>query len=178
MTSPDQPDWAKAAAAELRSAVIWQSNTANAQIAQALVEAELRGTTHLIAIIADIREKSGVGAKPMLDELADAIAAEIATQARRVPGDAVDDFLAEVRAEIIRARVKFPGDNLTTIALMEEVGEVAKAVLDESPERVRKEAVQVACMAARLVLDGDSSTTAYRAQRSGQPPLVATKGGA
>lgn len=84
----------------------------------------------------------------------------------------VEGFLADVRVEIVRARTKFPGDNLTTIALMEEVGEVAKAVLDETPERVRKEAVQVACMAARLVLDGDSSTTAYRAARSGQLPLT------
>jgi len=81
----------------------------------------------------------------------------------------VDDFLAEVKAEITRARAKFPGDNLTTIALMEEVGEVAKAALDESPEALRKEAVQVACMAARMALDGDSSTDAYRARRGLQP---------
>lgn len=43
-------------------------------IAAALAEAEREATTNLISIIADIRMKSGVGAKPMLGELADAIA--------------------------------------------------------------------------------------------------------
>jgi hypothetical protein len=36
-----------------------------------------RDTTHLLSVIADIREKTGVGAKPMLSELADVIAARI-----------------------------------------------------------------------------------------------------
>jgi putative DNA primase/helicase len=85
--------------------------------------------------------------------------------------DAVIDFLLEVRAEVDRARAKFPGDNLTTIALFEEAGEVAKAVLQENPEKLRKEAIQLACMALRVVLDGDVSTTAYRA-RLGLGPLV------
>jgi len=85
--------------------------------------------------------------------------------------NAVGKFLADVAAEIERARSKFPGDNLTMIALMEEVGEVAKAALDESPEALRKEAVQVACMAARMALDGDGSTTAYREKR-GLAPIV------
>jgi len=97
-----------------------------------------------------------------------ALWALIEARQRRSP---VDAFLADVAAEIERARTKFPGDNLTTIALMEEVGEVAKAALDESPDALRKEAVQVACMAARLVLDGDGSTTAYRENR-GLAPIV------
>lgn len=79
--------------------------------------------------------------------------------------DATDQFLAEVRAEIARARSLFPGNDLTAIALTEEVGELAKALLDESPDRVRREAVQVATMAARIALDGDASVIAYRARR-------------
>ena len=51
-------------------------------IAQALAEAERLGrddtdSANLLSIIADIREKSGLGAKPMLGELAGAIAARI-----------------------------------------------------------------------------------------------------
>jgi len=89
-------------------------------------------------------------------------------------GNNVDRFLVEVSAEIERARAKFPGDNLTTIAMFEEAGEVAKAVLSESPEAIRKECVQLACMAARITLDGDTSTTGYRAAQHGLAPIVKT----
>lgn len=88
---------------------------------------------------------------------------------------AVDAFLAEVRAELIRARAKFPGDRIMTIALAEEFGELCKAVLDEPAANVRKEAVQTAVMAARVVLDGDSSVTEWRAKRN-LDPLVLTIG--
>lgn len=74
-------------------------------------------------------------------------------------------FLADVRKEAERARGLFPGDTLRTLAFAEEAGEVVKAVLDESPERVRKEAVQVAAMAARIVLDGDGSVVQWRADK-------------
>jgi hypothetical protein len=85
--------------------------------------------------------------------------------------EAVDTFLAEVRAELIRARAKFPGDRIMTIALAEEFGELCKAVLDESAANVRKEAVQTAVMCARVALDGDGSVNNWRAER-GLDPLV------
>lgn len=84
----------------------------------------------------------------------------------------VEAFLAEVRAELLRARDKFPGDRIMTLALAEEFGELVKAVLDEPPENVRKEAVQVAVMAARVALDGDSSVGLWRAE-AGLAPMVA-----
>lgn len=85
--------------------------------------------------------------------------------------DPAEVFLGEVRAELIRARSKFPGDRLMTVALAEEFGELCKAVLDESASNVRKEAVQTAVMAARVVLDGDGSVREWRASR-GLDPLV------
>lgn len=85
----------------------------------------------------------------------------------------VNQLLADISIELRRARASFPAvDNLTTIAMLEEAGEVAKAVLSEDPAAVRKECVQLAVMAMRIVLDGDPSTTAYRAKHHGLPPLV------
>jgi 8-oxo-dGTP diphosphatase len=77
----------------------------------------------------------------------------------------------EILAELVRARTKFPGENVTMLALMEEVGELSKASFEEPRERVREEAVQVATMAMRVVLDGDSSLDAWR-EKKGLDPLV------
>lgn len=81
------------------------------------------------------------------------------------PDQHVELFLLEVRAELLRARSKFPGDRIMTIALAEEFGELCKAILDEPAANVRKEAVQTAVMAARVVLDGDGAVKAWRAER-------------
>jgi hypothetical protein len=72
---------------------------------------------------------------------------------------------------LLRARAKFPGDRIMTIALAEEFGELCKAVLDEPAANVRKEAIQTAVMCARVVLDGDGSVNEWRAQK-GLDPLV------
>lgn len=90
------------------------------------------------------------------------------------PSDADDAELKlslEISAELRRARAKFPGPDATLAALMEEVGEVAKATVDESRERVRKEAVQVAVMAIRLILDGDATLDEFRRSK-GLDPLI------
>lgn len=71
-------------------------------------------------------------------------------------------LVEEILAELHRARAKFPGDNVTTLALVEEVGELATAAFSESAANVRKEAVQVACMAMRVVLDGDVTLVDWR----------------
>ncbi len=50
-------------------------------------------------------------------------------------------------------------------ALTEEVGELAKALLDEEWSRVQLEAIQVACMAARVAIEGDPTLIKYREKR-------------
>lgn len=85
--------------------------------------------------------------------------------------DPVEDFLDQVRAELAHARSKFPGDRIMTLAMAEEFGELVKAVLDEPSSDVRKEAVQTAAMAARVVLDGDASVNDWRAAK-GLDPLT------
>lgn len=58
-------------------------------------------------------------------------------------------------SEVDLARDKFPAPNQNFVALIEEVGELGKAILEEPMENVRKEAVQVAVMAMRVAVEGD-----------------------
>lgn len=84
----------------------------------------------------------------------------------------LEKFLQCVRDEYTRATAKFPSTDCAGIALMEEAGEVGKALLDESSERITEECVQTAVMAARIAIDGDPSTAAYRARTgAGAHPL-------
>lgn len=75
--------------------------------------------------------------------------------------------------ELMRARRKFPGNDVMLAALMEEVGELANALLElrfaavcneeisQRIEAVRKEAIQVACVAIRIHDEGDTSFPEY-----------------
>lgn len=96
--------------------------------------------------------------------------------AGEVPVTPESELATEILAELRRARMKFPGDNVTTLALVEEVGELAKATFEESRAQVRKEAVQVATMAMRVVLDGDQTLDVWRESR-GLDPLLEARGG-
>lgn len=84
--------------------------------------------------------------------------AYIAEQARRVAvrNDDVDTlFVLDALDELARARRKHPDEEgvLTDAewlaVLTEEVGECARAIQDETDERLREELVQVAAVAAR-----------------------------
>lgn len=76
-------------------------------------------------------------------------------------------FTNAVTAELVAARDKFPSSAMSMVALTEEVGELAKALLDESWERVVEEAVQVAVMAQRVATEGDPTAAFYRARKGG-----------
>lgn len=103
----------------------------------------------------------------LLDAL-DAKDAEIERLRQR--RDSTEEILAgEILSELARARAKFPGKNVTFAALVEEVGELATATFEECADRVRKEAVQVAVMAMRMVLDGDHSFELWREERGLDP---------
>lgn len=73
----------------------------------------------------------------------------------------------EISEELTRARAKFPMPNRTYVALCEEVGELAKALLDCKPgmpelaQHVYHEAKQVAAMAVRIMEEGDKDTPSY-----------------
>lgn len=73
--------------------------------------------------------------------------------------------------EVFRARTKFPGNRFLLAALMEEVGELAQAMLQKKPsEEIEKEAIQVACMAIRILEEGDGTfDTLTDDESTGQP---------
>lgn len=88
-----------------------------------------------------------------------------------------NEFLIDVLAEVQRARRKFPKPTFSTIALTEEVGELAQAVLKVSAgkwprERIYDEAVQVAAMALRVALEGDDSVAAMTYEEPGDAAPV------
>jgi Domain of unknown function (DUF3850) len=65
--------------------------------------------------------------------------------------------LGAIAAEVARGRAKFPAGRMLLPALVEEVGELAKALLQKRPRaESRKEAMQVAAVAARIMEDGCS----------------------
>ena len=93
----------------------------------------------------------------------------------RYTDDSLTLFLCTVQKEVGQAREKFPGNRHMMTALTEEVGELAQALIDDhrlqqgnaggtiaregSSMNVYMEAVQVACMAARVALEGDADFT-------------------
>ncbi len=72
----------------------------------------------------------------------------------------IGNHLAElIDDELARARTKFPSNTHMLAALMEEVGELSKALLECGPmtghQHVLEEAIQVAVVAIRIATEGD-----------------------
>ena len=65
--------------------------------------------------------------------------------------------VADLMQEITRARTKFPGSRFLLAALVEEVGELAEAVVLGDKEAIYKEAIQCACVSIRIAEEGDAS---------------------
>ncbi len=78
------------------------------------------------------------------------------------------EFLDDVAIEVQKARAKFPNGRHLLPALMEEVGELANALLEQeyghgvSSEDVYREAVQVATAAMRIAEEGEPVFPKYQ----------------
>lgn len=83
----------------------------------------------------------------------------------QVRGYSAGQFMADAIQEYYDACQKFPSSEGVLAALMEEVGELAKAMMEETWDRVYKEAVQVAAMAARVACEGDPTMQKVRERR-------------
>lgn len=79
------------------------------------------------------------------------------------------NVLADIQAELGKARTKFPGNKHMLTATGEEFGELCQAILqqEQEPEKgkthehVYAEAIQLACMAIRLATEGDADYPLY-----------------
>lgn len=71
------------------------------------------------------------------------------------PKSMMSDTLDKIYDELGHARQKFPDNTHLTVALMEEVGEMAKEILEGHWDRARYEASQVAAVAIRIIEEGD-----------------------
>lgn len=74
-------------------------------------------------------------------------------------------FVVQILSELEFARGKFPSSDGVMTALTEEVGEVAKALMNEPMRNVYEEAVQVATIACRIATEGDPTLAAIREER-------------
>jgi hypothetical protein len=67
------------------------------------------------------------------------------------------EIIAALEYEMTNAKTKFPSNKHLTVALMEEVGELAQAQLQGlDKQRIVNEAIQVATTAIRIIEDGDA----------------------
>jgi len=110
----------------------------------------------------------------LTQEVADEELAKMSAVAQRLTSlSKSSPTFAAIWQELERARTKFPSAECKLAALMEEVGELSKALLDEPAERIVAEAIQVAALAIRLAEEGDPTLNAYRAGRGLGPFPVA-----
>jgi hypothetical protein len=69
-----------------------------------------------------------------------------------------EESLGDLAEELVRARRKFPGNDHLTVALGEEFGELCRAQLQrKGRDEIRKEALQVACVAMRIYEEEDAT---------------------
>ncbi len=68
------------------------------------------------------------------------------------------DTLQQIEQALVKGRTKFPGRRFLLAALTEEVGEVARALLQKAPhEKLCEECAQVAGLCIRIMEEGDGT---------------------
>lgn len=77
----------------------------------------------------------------------------------------LDKTIIDIVTEVVCARAKFKSPSGLMTALTEEVGELAKAMLDESWDDVVAEARQVAAMSIRIAEECDPTLHIVRINR-------------
>jgi len=118
--------------------------------------------------------KNGKGDAVYVAKLADEyLGKSLAAFKDSQPSD--DDFLGKVRERLEKAREKYPSPNAMSLGILEEAGEVGKALVKESPERVYDECIDLAVMAMRLAEEGDPHSDVFRKSRGLAPTAAITR---
>ncbi|HEX8118245.1 MAG TPA: hypothetical protein VF521_13300 [Pyrinomonadaceae bacterium] len=73
-----------------------------------------------------------------------------------VPPPGLERTIMEVRDHLARDRRHRPDNRHAMVKLSEEAGEVAEALLEGKPDRVRFDCLHVAALALRIALEGDA----------------------
>ena len=77
---------------------------------------------------------------------------------RRAASTLASSSITALQEQVLRGRRKFPANRLMLAALAEEVGELARALLQRKARGdVESEAIQVAAVAMRIFEEGDAS---------------------
>jgi hypothetical protein len=67
----------------------------------------------------------------------------------------------DITLRLVAGRKKFAGSRFLYAALIEEVGELGEAILSGDAKQVRDEAIDVACVAIRIVEEGEVTKYQY-----------------
>lgn len=87
---------------------------------------------------------------------------------RKVRGDPAVWVMRAIRDEVRRARREHPHNRHLFGALVEEVGELANALLEgKSQHEINGEAIQVACVAIRILEERDADYDGWTATDGG-----------
>lgn len=78
------------------------------------------------------------------------------------PVAAQAELLQQIDDELSRGAARYPDPSGLLAALVEEVGELSKALIAEPRDRVQAEAIQVAALAIRIATQGDPTLAGLR----------------
>jgi hypothetical protein len=121
------------------------------------IEGLLRGPT-LTLKIADLRRRLRDAARGFAEQPAPEVVVggqrHIVTGAKGSPRSS---SMIKLHDEVKRGRAKFPGNRFLLAGLVEEVGELARAILQKKDAEIEAEAIQVAGVALRIAEERDGS---------------------
>jgi len=83
----------------------------------------------------------------------------------------IGSMFKRIHYEATTGMESYPDPSGLVVALMEEVGELARAMMSEPRENIRAEAVQVAALAIRIAIEGDPTLDGIREKNDADFPL-------
>lgn len=121
-------------------------------------QAALNNTMVMLGAMRSIAERMEVVTTRNAELEADAVRLQALVGGASGPRGPAAASLTALMERVAKGRAKFPGNRFMLAALTEEVGELARALLQrKGPEEVRAEALDVAVVAIRIFEEGDAT---------------------